>query len=217
MLRSNLATRPFYNERLVSFAIAIVAVVALGLTVFNATRLVGLMSDRSGVQARIRADRDEAARVSAHAAALQKGIDRATIARLAAATREANALIDQRTFSWSALFARLERTLPFDVRVLAVSPEVGQNVLRVSIRVIAREHDNVFEFIDNLSDTGAFYDVEPTEQRLEEDNTYSALIIASYLPGRSEPPTAAVTPARAPQSASPAASVGGRSNTGGRE
>ena len=89
MLRSNLATRPFYNERLVSLAIAIVALVALGLTIFNGARLVALLSDRSAVQARIRADRDEAARVASHAAALQKGIERATIARLTAATREA--------------------------------------------------------------------------------------------------------------------------------
>jgi hypothetical protein len=215
MLRSNLATRPFYNERLVSLALALVAVVALGLTIFNATRLVTLLGDRSGIQARIRADRAEADRVSAHAAALQKGIDRATIARLTASTREANSLIDERTFSWSALFARLERTLPLDVRIVAVSPEVGQTVLKVSMNVVAKELDDVAEFIDNLSDTGVFYDVQPTEQRFEEDNTYTALIVASYLPGRAEP--AAATDAPTPPSASPAGPARGTANTGGRQ
>ena len=217
MLRSNLATRPFYNERLVSLAIVLVALVALSLTVFNATRLLALVSDRSGIQARINADRDEAARVTSHAAALRKGIDRPMIARLAASTHEANALIDERTFSWSALFARLERTLPFDVRVVAVSPEVGQNVLKVSLSVVAKELDDVAEFIDNLSDTGAFYDVQPTEQRLEDDNTYTALIVASYLPGRGEPPAAAAEPAPAAPPASPAGPARGAPSTGGRK
>jgi Tfp pilus assembly protein PilN len=139
------------------------------------------------------------------------------IARLAASTHEANALIDERTFSWSALFARLERTLPFDVRVVAVSPEVGQNVLKVSLSVVAKELDDVAEFIDNLSDTGAFYDVQPTEQRLEDDNTYTALIVASYLPGRGEPPAAAAEPAPAAPPASPAGPARGAPSTGGRK
>jgi len=224
MLRSNLATRPFYNERLVSLVIALVAVATVGLTIFNASRLAVLLRDRSGVQAHIRADHDEAARIASHAAALRKGIDRSTLARLTASAHEANDLIEQRTFSWSTLFARLEKTLPLDVRLVAVSPEVGQNVLRVSMSVAARELDDVATFIDNLTETGAFYDVQPTEQRLEDDNTYTALVVASYLPGRTDPaapPAAPAAPARGTTNAAPAAPAARPArdipNTGGRK
>ena len=189
MLRSNLATRPFYNERLVTMAIGVVALIAVLLTGFNATRIFSLSGERSGVQARIAADRVEADRISHHVAAMQKGIDRPTLVRLAASTREANDLIEQRTFSWSALFGRLERTLPLDVRLVAVSPQVGENVLTVSLTVVAKQLDDVAEFIDNLTSTGAFYDVQPTQQQLNDDDTYTATVDASYLPSRDKKQT----------------------------
>jgi hypothetical protein len=36
MLRTNLATRPFYNERAVRFVLGVVALIVLGVTAFNA-------------------------------------------------------------------------------------------------------------------------------------------------------------------------------------
>ena len=42
MLRTNLSTRPFYNERAVRTGLIALAVVALGLTVFNAIEILRL-------------------------------------------------------------------------------------------------------------------------------------------------------------------------------
>ena len=39
MLRGNLSSRPFYNERLVSLGIGLIAAVAVALTVFNGYKL----------------------------------------------------------------------------------------------------------------------------------------------------------------------------------
>jgi len=47
MIRTNLSTRPFYNERAVMLVLAIAAVLVLVFTVFNASRLVAL-SRRQG-------------------------------------------------------------------------------------------------------------------------------------------------------------------------
>ena len=44
MLRTNLSNRPFYNDRGIRAAIAAVAIVALGLTVFNAAEVYRLQS-----------------------------------------------------------------------------------------------------------------------------------------------------------------------------
>ena len=44
--------------------------------------------------------------------------------RSQAAAREANQLIDRRAFSWTDLFNRFEETLPADVRIVAVTPQV---------------------------------------------------------------------------------------------
>ena len=53
MLRGNLATRPFYNERIVTLLLALVAAVVLALTVTNVTRLLQLSARRSELRAQI--------------------------------------------------------------------------------------------------------------------------------------------------------------------
>lgn len=181
MLRGNLSTRPFYNDRLVRAIIVAGAVGVLVLTVFNGVRLVSLIGERSRVQGRASADLAEAARIRAEVDAVQGQIDRPTLTRLAASTQEANRLIDQRTFSWTSLFGLLERTLPPGVRLTSISPRVDRGAFRVAMAVVARDLDDVDVFIEALGATGRFYDVAPTEQSLLEDGGYEAVVQASYL------------------------------------
>ncbi len=190
MLRGNLSTRPFYNERLVTLVMVAAGLIVVLLTVFNATQLVSLSSRRSAVRARLEADRSAAARVRASAAAVEHTVDRQTLTQLAGWTHEANQLIDQRTFSWTGLLGLLEQTLPPDVRLVSISPRVEKGTFKVAMTVVARRLDDVSGFIDALYATGAFYDVAPTEQQLREDGTYGALIDASYLAPNPDAPVA---------------------------
>jgi hypothetical protein len=190
MLRGNLATRPFYNERLVSIAIASVAVIVLLLMIFNASRLVALSGERRRLVDQVAADRAESARVAAATASVQQTVNRGTLAALAGSTREANDLIEQRTFSWTAFFELIERTLPYDVRLVAVAPRVERGVFKVFMTVVARSLADINTFVDALLGTGAFYDVAPTDQQADDRGTYSATIEASYLhpAGKALPP-----------------------------
>ena len=69
--------------------------------------------------------------------------------------------IDQRTFSWTAFFGLIEKTLPLDARLVAVSPRVERGVFKIVMLVVARRLSDVQEFIEKLKATGAFYDVVP--------------------------------------------------------
>ena len=51
MLRTNLSTRPFYNERAVTAALVLVALVVVAFTVLNVTRLVALTSRQATIGA----------------------------------------------------------------------------------------------------------------------------------------------------------------------
>ena len=99
MLRGNLSSRPFYNERLVSLVLVVVAVIAVGLTVFNAYTLYHLSAQRSQLKAEIAIDAGKTAEVKRSAVDLQRSVDRQTLVRLAGSAQEANSLIDSRTFS----------------------------------------------------------------------------------------------------------------------
>ncbi|SRR5579871_1683047 len=211
MLRGNLSTRPFFNDRLVTLALAAVAVVALLLTVYNVSRLVTLSSERAQFRARITRDERAAADLRAQAQRLQQTLDRPALLRLSAATREANDLIDQRTFSWTVFFGLIEKTLPMDVRVVSVTPHVEKGVLKVALTVVARNLEDVSTFVDALLGTGSFYDVVPADQQAKDDGSYTAAIEASYLGERepTPPPGAPAAPVR-PVAPAPAPKGGGR-------
>ena len=212
MLRGNLSTRPFYNERLVTLLVLLVGVVALALTAYNGTRLVALSRQRAELKAAIDQNESQSARIRSDADRLQKTIDRSTLNVIAASTREANQIIDARTFSWTGLFGHLEKRLPYDVKITAVSPQIEKGTLKVVMVVVAKQLDDVATFIEELNQTNAFLDVVPAVTDLNEDQTYIARIEATYFSARDAKATAAVpaststpVPTAAPNAPAPAA------------
>jgi hypothetical protein len=188
MLKGNLATRPFYNERVVSLAIVIAALVGVGLTAFNATTLYRLSSKRA--EQRVELDRfsAEADKSRAAAEAMERSLDRGNLLRLGAATSEANTLIEQRMFSWTAFFGVVERTLPMDARLMAVAPRIERGVFMIVMTVNVKRAGDLETFIDNLYATGTFYDLLPSDQQFNEDGTQTATLSGAYLaPGAIAP------------------------------
>jgi hypothetical protein len=181
MLRGNLSTRPFYNDRVVTLVLAAIGVLVVLLTVLNVTQLLSLSARWTDIQGRLTTTRGEAAAIRAQAAAEQQTADRGTFVQLAASADEANRLIEQRTFSWTALFGLLERAMPTDVRLVSVSPRVDSSGLTVDMAIAARGLIDVDMFVTALQDSGAFYDVTPSVTQAGDDGTVSAIVMASYL------------------------------------
>lgn len=184
MLRGNLATKPFYNERLVTLALVVLTLVVVALTVFNATRLVSLSSRRSALRAEIAADEAKAAQIRADATAVQNSVDRAALQNLAGSTRLANDLITARTFSWTTFFGYIEDTIPFDVRITAVSPEIEKGEIVVSMLLLGRSEADIEMFAAALEGTGAFYDVRYTVADSTEEQLKRVTLTSKYLPAR---------------------------------
>jgi hypothetical protein len=194
MLRGNLSTRPFYNDRLVSLGILVAIVLTLALTAFNVTQIMSLTEQRSAYTTQIEHDRQEADRYRSSAAAIGKSIDQKQLTTLVASTREANRLIDQRTFSWTAFFDGVEKTLPLDARLVAVAPRVEKGAIQIVMIVVVKSVDDLEAFTKALENSGMFYDIGPREQTLNDDGTLTSRIQGGYLP-----------PAPAPEAAAPAA------------
>jgi hypothetical protein len=195
MLRGNLSTRPFYNDRLVAVVIGLIALVAVGLTALNVTEILSLSSRRAAVQARLDGMRAEAEAIRARAAAEERTVGPADLSRLASSTREANTLIAARTFSWTTLLGLLEETLPLDVRLVQVAPDFEEDRLILSLSIVAREYADADAFIDALDATGAFARVAPSSTDFQDNGTVAVLLTAEY----SEPgPSAAAHSGAAP-------------------
>ena len=177
MLRTNLSTRPFYNERVVHLLIALAGVIVLAITLFNVVKVMELSrhnTELSTPDRRATGPRRE--RLTREAARIRRGIDQKELTLVAAAAREANALIDQRTFSWTAFFNHLEATLPPDVMLVSVRPTVERGATRVSMVVLGRSAEDIDEFIEKLEATGAFEHVLPRQQDRTDDGLNRAVL-----------------------------------------
>jgi hypothetical protein len=207
MLRTNLSTRPFYNDRAVRTGLAILALIALGLTFFNAFEILRL--ERAGREAR-QAVADNAARAQQareQAGVIRQSINQSALKAVQVAARDANALIDRRAFSWTALLNYFQQTLPADVRITSVTPQSDEDGrMLVAIQVFARRPEDLSEFADALETTGAFSNVLALQQNVEEDGTLRAGLQAYYAP-----------PVKAAQAvpAAAASEVAGRASAGG--
>ena len=213
MLRTNLSTRPFYNERGVRAGLAGLFALALGLTLFNAVEIVRLQGQSRDSRETIARNEAQAVDIREKARVIRRSIDRAKLDAVQIAASEANALIDRRTFSWTELLNQFELTLPPDVRIAGVLPqsdEAGRRLVQVS--VYSRSIEDVESFMDALEKTGAFSGVLPRSDQPDEEGTIRTELQAYYTPQ-----AAASRPAPTSESgtaSSPAGSVAGNASPG---
>jgi Tfp pilus assembly protein PilN len=182
MIRTNLSTRPFYNVRAVRAAVGLLAAVVIGITLFNVVEIVRLSANQRTVGAEASTAEDEAERLRAEAVRIRAQIDPEELEKVVVAAREANAIIDQRTFSWTTLLTRLEETLPPNVRVRAVREKLDERDGRfdVTITAEARTFDELDDFVEALEATGAFRDVLPTVEETMDSGVIVAAIQGKY-------------------------------------
>jgi Tfp pilus assembly protein PilN len=183
VIRTNLSTRPFYNERAVHLWLLMVTLIVAAATVLNVT--TGLRYRQGDNASARQADADEArtAELRQQIVKLRGSLDPRQIDTASAAARQANELIDRRTFSWTDLLNRLETTLPDEAHIVAVRPKLDrQNGIVLTLNVIARDVDDVNQFMENLEETGAFKNPRPTTERFNEQGLFESIIEANYLP-----------------------------------
>ena len=205
MLRTNLSTRPFYNERGVQLLLALAALLVVALTTFNAIRIFSMSQQNTELSSLVNRDRQEAQRLAGEAQRIRAGINVDELQATADAAAVANALIDQRTFSWTEFFNRIEETLPPDVMLTSVQPSFAQEATTIQMSVLGRRIEDIDEFIEKLEATGAFHDVLPTQEDTTDEGLHR-LMVRSIYTGTVSDAAEAATPAQAkPEAGKPEA------------
>lgn len=184
MLRTNLSTRPFYNARGVRAGLGLLLALALGLTLFNAYEILRLQGQSREARDTITQNDAQARDLREKAVVIRRSIDRVKLEAVQIRAREANALIDRRTFSWTELLNQFESTLPPDVRIAGVIPQVDDDGRRmVQMTVFSRRIEDVEAFMDALEKTGVFAGVLPRSDRPDEESgTIQTELQAYYTP-----------------------------------
>jgi len=189
-MRTNLSTRPFYNERAVRVGIGAAIILVAGLTVFNVLTILSLNTTNAEMAARAEAAEAQTAQHQLQARTITQALNTGTVSVVQQAAQEANQLIDRRVFSWTDLFNRFEDTLPENVRVSAVEPQIDRDGrMLLAVTVIARRVEDLNEFMDQLELSGGVRDVIARQDEILVDGTLRALIQGYYVPPAGAEPT----------------------------
>lgn len=144
----NLARRPFRNDRLPTLALALGCLLLLVVSVRQALAVRALLPGRAGkVDAELVKLDAEVARLRAQAADLRQETAPPATLREWTAVRD---LVDRRTFSWSALLACLEETMPAGVRLRSIAPGGGAGRLEVRLEAVGRTEADAYAFLAAL-------------------------------------------------------------------
>jgi type IV pilus assembly protein PilN len=188
VIRTNLSTRPFYNEHAVHVWLVVLGAIVAAITVFNISRVIGY--SRSDTALATQASRDEArvAESRREAARLRATVNLQQIELASTEARVANQLIDRRTFSWTELFNQFEATFPDNVRVTSVRPQLDeQGGVQLTLTVVARSVDDVDELMQNLEETGRFRNFLSVEERFNDEGLLAATLAGAYTPMPAQP------------------------------
>jgi Tfp pilus assembly protein PilN len=181
VIRTNLSTRPFYNEGVVHVWLLAVTVVVIAATVFNVSRVIKYSRSDTELAMQASANEARAADLRAAASHLRATIDTKQVDVASTEAREANELIDRRTFSWTDLLNRFETTLPDNVRITAVRNKLDpKRGIVLTIDVAARSVDDVNGLMDRLEETGAFTDLLTPDEHVDSDGTLVAVVETTY-------------------------------------
>ena len=192
MLRTNLATRPFYNERAVRWGIAAAVVLAAAFTAYNVLQIAELNARNEEMSQRAQEAERRQAEYTRQAQTIRQALNTVEMQAVQQSAQEANALIGRRVFSWTDLFNQFERTLPPDVRIIAVEPQVDdEGRMLIAVTVLSRSPEDLSEFMDQLETTGRFREVLNRQDTVTDEG-----LTRSVLQGYYEPP--AVVPTSAP-------------------
>jgi Tfp pilus assembly protein PilN len=183
VIRTNLSTRPFYNEGAVNGWLLAVTVLVIAASVFNISRVIRYSRNDTELATEASQNEARAAGLRAVAARLRGTVDAKHIEFASTEARQANELIDRRTFSWTDLLNRFETTLPDNVRITAVRNKLDpKRGIVLTIDVVARSVDDVNNLMDKLEGTGEFTDLLTPDEHVETDGTLVAVVETTYRP-----------------------------------
>lgn len=189
MLRTNLATRPFYNDRAVRVGIAVAVLLVAALTAFNIMEVAALNQRNAEMTERAEAAEGQTTALRQQAQAIRQSMNTEEMAAVQQAAQEANLLIERRVFSWTDLFNQFERTLPPEVRITSVAPQIDQDGrMLLVINVLSRRPEDLSLFMDQLEGSGRFRDVISRQDQPEEGGLTRSILQGYYDP-RGQAPT----------------------------
>ncbi len=186
--RLEFARRPFRDERPVFLVAGVAFAAAVVLIVANVQQYREFHRQIEGTGRQIEFLQQRRQKAASEAEQSRAALNSYRVSSLAQESRGLLRIVAERRFSWTGLLARLERTLPPEVRVTRLAPrfeETGETTLTFGL--IGKDADSVVRTIAAFSRDPAFNAValhseSSPEKGVPEGHTFNVTV--AYRPPR---------------------------------
>ncbi|HPC83205.1 MAG TPA: hypothetical protein P5234_07555 [Thermoanaerobaculaceae bacterium] len=187
MQRPNLARDRFENSRPVWTLGAALAVVAAALSVVSVSELLGARSVEQDQIEQVRALRARRDRLAREVAAADRELGAVGWRKLQAETAAFQEVVARRQLSWSQMLADLERVVPWNVRLVSVTPAAQkEGSLRLTLRGVAVSREAWLGLLAALFADPSFSDPVPASEDSPASSGgqgYQVSLSVTYWPG----------------------------------
>lgn len=184
--RLDFARRPFRDERPL-FLVVILALAISGLLfAANVSLYRDFHREMEGTSRQIDYLEKRRARLARQAEEMRAALNGFQIASLATESQGLVRVVGERRFSWTGLLARLERTLPPEVRVARLTPKFEDSgETSLDLALVGKNPESVVRTLAALARDPAFTSVELKSETTPEQGVpegYSFSLLARYRP-----------------------------------
>jgi hypothetical protein len=157
----NFATRPFRDERPVLATIGVCLLAGVLLLLANLSLYWKFSRQVVGTRREIASLEERKARAEKASERSRSALNGYKLSSLAEESAALQKIVRERRFSWLVLLARLEKTLPPDVRLARLSPHFDSpEAVALDLSVLGKTGDSVVHAIAALAKDPAFSDIE---------------------------------------------------------
>lgn len=210
----NLSRRPFANLRPLRRAALVLWLAGALLLVLNVRNYWGHFSSENQARSEMLEIERELDSERDAVSKLRRDVGQLNLATLNERSRFVNEKIEQRTFSWSALFDRLTEALPNDVRLSSLTPKFenskksgrGQETLEpgevgLEITGAAKNDEALLALVDAFFEHASFRGPDLQREGMTTESLLEFDLSVIYKPGTASEtdrqPAGSVPPARA--------------------
>ena len=185
-LNVNLATQPYEDSRKFWLrwgpALALAGVVTLGLMI----AAILAWKDARKDQNQIANFEKQIAACERERSNAQEVLDRPVNRRTRDESQFINDLIRRKSFSWTQVFADLERMMPPQIHVTAIHPELKDNQLTLKLSVASQSRERAIELVRKMEQSPRFSQPAIKEESAQQGQNNADIahfeIGAVYLP-----------------------------------
>jgi Tfp pilus assembly protein PilN len=165
----NLAAQPFRSYRGANLVLAVILVLIVGFTLWQASQFSAYTEDLEQLRVQEQAARVQWQFLGTRVEELRSRLGRSDTIEAIDEIRFLNEIVERKQFSWTLLLREIERTIPRTVYIVSLTPQISdRGFVRVRMEARGESVDALTLFLTNLGDNSAFDNVTVSVEEVGE-------------------------------------------------